>query len=101
MLLYRALVKGNSLDCYDWLPEEKLLVMFKVTDLYAEHDIYAFQAYNKDRQDYAVVSTDQIIFLDDPTELFKSEPVYDNSYKVVYGEGNKVIGISKEVERWE
>ena len=58
-LLADAFVRGNSLDCYEWEPEEKLKILFCIEEL-AENE-NAFLVYNCDKNEFAIISTSQLI----------------------------------------
>lgn len=64
-----------------------------MNNLDAEHGIFLFDTYNVTKNMSGAVDNDQIIFIDDPTELFKSDPLFDDSFKIVSGNGGFFIGL--------
>lgn len=57
-----ALVKYDSLECYDWEHEDRLIVISKITNLAEDVDLY--YVYNIDKNEYGDVTTDQMIPID-------------------------------------
>ena len=88
-LKVNALVKQNELDCYDWIHEEGLCVVTKITTLDEEHKIYLFQAYNMDRDEWGGVTSDQIIITDN--SILDLHPLMEDC-NVICGDGEDVRG---------
>jgi hypothetical protein len=91
--MIKAIVKGNSLDCYGWDHEDEIVVFEKINNLDADNGYFLFDAYNVTKDVAGAVVNDQIIFIDDPTELLKSDPVYDDTFKIISGDGGFYIGL--------
>ena len=91
--MIKAIVKGNELSCYNWDNEDELIVFAKVQNLDAENGCFLFDTYNVTKSMSGAVDNDQIIFIDDPTELFKSDPLFDDSFKIVSGNGGFYTGL--------
>lgn len=86
-MIVKAIVKGDELACYEWEAEDELVITHKIAEM--AEGCYLYHAINKTKDEQASVLDFQIIFIDDPTELIKSEPVYDDSHKMFFGTPSK------------
>lgn len=90
-----ALVKGNTLDCYDWEHEDRLTVLQKLEVLVEEANICSYNTYNHDKQCFGVVTTDQIVVLKD--NFTQLDPIFKDC-KITFYAGNEKSFMAKGIK---
>lgn len=89
-----ALVKRNSLmEPYGWIHEQGLLLVQKLLVVDEEHGIDLYQAYNIDTDEWAGVTTEDVLIIDE--RITKTKPNYPTAQFIVV-EGPKVRVFKEE-----
>lgn len=89
-----ALVKRDSLmESYGWIHEQGLLLVQKLLVVDEENGIDLYQAYNIDTDEWAGVTTEDVLIIDD--SIVHTEPNYPTAQYIVV-EGPKVRVFTEE-----
>lgn len=89
-----ALVKRDSLlEAYGWIHEQGLILVQKLLVVDEFNGIALYQAYNIDTDEWAGVTTDDVLIIDD--SITKTEPNFPTAQYIVV-EGPKVRVFTEE-----